>query len=282
MSLAYGGTGGLLPVLVLGLGVSIGVHLAVPASLLPQAPPPAPLRPDAGLQGAIMFDLSDVIAAPSHTGEDQQAAKAAVDAPTVTESPEVVEAAQAADTPVLNQTPYEVPDDTLKFRITSPEPVEDTPELATETAQTFDEEQVDQPSQLGAHAADAAQASVSGIDTVASAERTTAQSEGLSAEQTRAITEWQKAVVLRIAKAKAYPPAARSRGIEGEVQVKFTLDRYGAIVARSVQVSSGAAVLDNAALQVFDDLGKLPTPPGHLQGDSFTLIIPLNYRIRKG
>ena len=88
-------------------------------------------------------------------------------------------------------------------------------------------------------------------------------------------------MVLRIAKAKKYPSQARKKGIEGEVRVRFTIDRYGAILAREIQQSSGNRVLDQAALSVFDQLEKLPTPPQHLSGDEFTLMIPLNYSIKK-
>ena len=284
MSLAYRGAAGLLPMVVAGVAVSLAVHVALPASLLARAPEPEPevRREDTGVQGAIMFDLSDIIAAPSDAGEDSTAVEEAVEAPTVTESPEAVHAARAADEPILNQTPYEVQDEELKFGIATPEPEQETEEIAEEVAQEFEEEQIDQASQTGAVEAEASEASVSGVDAEAQAETAQAESEGLTAEQMAEITEWQKAVVLRIAKAKAYPQAAGKKGLEGEVRVKFTIDRYGAVTAREVEQSSGAAVLDEAALEVFDKLDRLPTPPNHLTGDSFTLVIPLNYTIRKG
>ena len=186
------------------------------------------------LTSAIMFDLSDIIAAPSEAGEDSTAVEEAVEAPTVTESPEAVHAARAADEPILNQTPYEVQDEELKFGIATPEPEQETEEIAEEVAQEFEEEQIDQASQTGAVEAEASEASVSGVDAEAQAETAQAESEGLTAEQMVEITEWQKAVVLRIAKAKAYPQAARKKGLEGEVRVKFTIDRYGAVTAREV------------------------------------------------
>lgn len=286
MSLAYRGAAGLLPVVAAGVAVSLAVHVALPASLLARAPEPEPevRREDTGVQGAIMFDLSDIIAAPSDAGEDSVAVEEAVEAPTVTESPEAVHAAHAADEPILNQSPYEVQDEDLKFGIAAPEPEpeQDTEETAEEAAQEFEEEQIDQASQTGAVEAEASEASVSGVDAEAQSETAQAESEGLTAEQLAEITEWQKAVVLRIAKAKSYPQAARKKGLEGEVRVKFTIDRYGAVTAREVDVSSGSVLLDEAALEVFDKLDRLPTPPNHLTGESFTLVIPLNYTIRKG
>lgn len=284
MSLVYKGAAGLMPMAAVGVTLSVAVHVALPAMFLSRADeyPPETHRQEAGVQGAIMFDLSDIIAAPSDAGEDSTQVAEAVEAPTVTESPEAVDPAQAADEPLLNQTPYEVEDDELKFGVAAPDPANETQDKAHETAQEYEEEKVDQNTAIGAVEADASQASVSGVEADAKSDKAEARSEGLTAEELAEISDWQKAVVLRIAKAKSYPPDARKKGQEGEVRVKFTLDRYGDILARSVATSSGHAVLDAAALKVFDEMGKLPTPPNQLEGDSFTLMIPLNYRIKKG
>ncbi len=283
MSLTYRSGRGIWPVVLLTAGVSAAAHMAVPSAFLSgKAAPPEVMRDETGVQGAILFDLSDIIAAPSEAGEDSAAIAAAEEAPTVTESAEVVDPAKAADEPILSQVPYEVEDETLKFAVASPEPAEESTQQAQETATEYDEEQVMEPSSLGATAAEASQQSVSGVEAEAVADTAQASSEGLSAEQMEEISDWQKSVVVRIAKAKTYPQAARQKGIEGEVRVTFTLDRYGAVLAREVETSSGSDLLDQAALAVFDGLDKLPTPPGHLAGDSFTLVIPLNYRIRKG
>ena len=283
MSLAYRSTTSLWPAVTLTLGLSAAAHVAAPVLLQTRMShePPKVARDDLGVQGAIMFDLSDIIAAPSKGGEDSLEVAEAVEAPTVTESPEAVDPAKAVDAPMLNQTPYDVDDDTLKFGMATPDTEEDIETTATDIATEFTEEQVDQPSSLGATAANASQASVSGVETDTEAETAQASSEGLTADQQQEITEWQKSLVLRIAKAKTYPAKARSKGSTGEVRVTFTVDRYGAIIARDIAQSSGWPVLDQAALKLFDDLGKLPTPPNHLQGDHFTLVVPLNYRINK-
>lgn len=281
MSLVYRGGMAAAPVVLGAVALSAAVHLALPMTLLAHQPPPQVTRDEAGIQGAILFDLSDIIAAPSDAGDDSAAVAEAEDAPTVTESPEAVDPAKAADEPLLAQSPYEVQDDELKFGIASPDPVEDTEDTAEEIAQEYEEEQVEAASALGSTAADASQASVSGVESDAVSDKAEASSEGLTADQQAEITEWQKSVVLRIARAKAYPQLARKNGVEGEVRVKFTIDRYGKVQAREVEASSGYPVLDQAALKVFDELDKLPTPPAHLAGDSFTLVIPLNYRIKR-
>ena len=257
---------------------SVAVHAALTAPFVAQ--PPAPAEAQTGVTGAILFDLSDVITAPADVGAASTAVTEAVDAPTVTESPEVVEAAKADEQPMLAQIPYDVDDDSLKFGVASPEPPAETDQVATEIANTFDEDKVLQPSAIGAVAADAQVAAVNGSDATQQADTAQAQSEGLTAEDLAQIEDWQKSVVVRIAAARAYPAAARSKKIEGQVRVRFTIDHYGAVVVRDIETSSGWPVLDNAALSVLDGLDKLPTPPQHLGRDRITMIVPINYRFK--
>lgn len=282
MSLAYKGGVSLLPMLAATVTFSGAAHVALPVVLTSKSEEAAPAPLETGVQGAIMFDLSDIIAAPTAAGEDSREVAEAEEAATVTESPELVDPAKAADEPILNQSPYEVEDDTLKFGVASPDPVENTERDATATAAEYEEEKVHEPSSTGATAAEASNASVSGVDADQTAESAQASSEGLSAADVEQITEWQKEIVLKVAHAKSYPDAARAAGIEGEVRIRFELDRYGNVLARSVEQTSGHDVLDQAALGVIDGIGKMPTPPNALVGDSFTLVIPINYSINRG
>lgn len=264
------------------LALGAALHVGLPLWVFRDVPAePAPVETaEASIQGAVFFDLSDVIAAPTEAGEDAAAVNAAEEAPTVTESSEVVDPAKAADEPILNQVPYEVEDDELKFGIASPEPATETEDIAHETATEYDEEQVAAASQMGSEARDASAGSVSGVDAPEVAEKATAKSEGLTAEQTAEIVDWQKDVVLRISKARKYPALARKKKITGEVKVRFVIDRYGNILSRDIAESSGWPVLDQAALSVLDEVAKVPTPPGHLAGESFTMVVPLNYQFK--
>lgn len=258
--------------------VSAALHLGLPLRIL--AAPPAPPVPDtveAGATGAVLFDLSDIIAAPSDLAEDSIGMAEAEDTPTVTESAEVVDPAKTADQPHLATTPYEVEDDELKFGIASPEPATESDKDATEIATEYVEDQTLTTGSLGAVAA---AASVAGAEAMQTANVAKAKSEGLTAEEKAEISAWQKAVVVKISNAKRYPGTARDKRIEGEVSIRFTIDRYGAVITRKVEASSGYPVLDAAALAVLDEVGKLPTPPNHLSKNAFTLIVPLRYRFR--
>ncbi|EDQ04421.1 hypothetical protein DSM14862_02056 [Sulfitobacter indolifex] len=261
--------------------LSGALHAGLPVLLLDHDAVDKRAEPEAdGITGAMMFDLSDIIAAPSALQEDSVAQVEAQEAPTVTESPEVLEAAKAAEQPILSQIPYEVEDESLKFGVAAPKPDAETEEVAEEVATEQDPEQIDAESQVGAEDLQASEQSVAGVEAETVAETAKAESEGLTAEQTEEIREWQKSIVLLISGAKTYPAKARSDKIEGEVQVRFTLDRYGAILSAEVAQSSGSDVLDRAAVQTVEKLEKMPTPPNYLTGKEFTLIIPLRYSFR--
>lgn len=261
--------------------LSGALHAGLPVMLLEHDAEDERAEPQAeGITGAMMFDLSDIIAAPSALQEDSVAQVEAKQAPTVTESPEVLEAAKAAEQPILSQIPYEVKDESLKFGVAAPEPETETEEVAEEVATEQDPEQIDAESQVGAEDRQAAEQSVAGVEAETEAETAKAESEGLTAEQTEEIREWQKSIVLLISGAKTYPAKARSDKIEGEVHVRFTLDRYGALLSAEVAQSSGSTVLDKAAVQTVKKLEKMSTPPNYLTGEEFTLIIPLRYSFR--
>ena len=261
--------------------VSVGLHGGLSYLALQEKPSKvAEQQVDAGITGAIMFDLSDLIAAPADIAEDSAEAVESAEAPTITESPEVVDPAKAADEPILSQIPYAVEDESLKFGVASPDPVEETEDLADEIATTYEPEDVDQASTTGAQQSDAADASVAAVATEETSDISKATGEGLTAEEKEAVREWQRDIVLRISKVRKYPPLARKQRIEGEVRVRFTLDQYGTILSSQIETSSGSPVLDEAALAVFDEIGKLPTPPRYLQGESFTLLAPIRYSFR--
>ena len=261
--------------------VSVGLHVGLPYVALQDQPDEvAENRVDAGITGAIMFDLSDLIAAPADMAEDSAASVESAEAPTITESPEVVDPARAADEPILSQIPYKVEDESLKFGVASPEPAEETEDLAHELATEYKPEDIDQASTNGAQESDAADASVAAVATEETSDTSKATGEGLTAEEKKAVREWQRDIVLRISKVRKYPALARKERTEGEVRVRFTLDQYGTILSFEVETSSGSPVLDEAALAVFEEIGKLPTPPSYLKGDRFILLAPIRYSFR--
>lgn len=283
MSLVYQTRTGFAPLKVLAVGASGVMHMVLPTLISDQigARPPEIVRRETGVQGAILFDLSDTVAAPSDVGRDSAEVAEAQAAPTVTDSPHAVDPAQASQQPILQQVPYQIQDDSLKFDIAAPETDEETDRKATEIAEAFQEEKAEVESSVGAAEAEASEADTSGIDADQSSDRAQAKSEGLTAEQLLEVTSWQKSIVIRIAKAKTYPRNARKNGVEGQVRVAFEIDQYGRIISREVETSSGHPTLDEAALKTLDEIGKMPTPPEYLEGETFAMVIPFNFRIKR-
>jgi protein TonB len=70
---------------------------------------------------------------------------------------------------------------------------------------------------------------------------------------------WNVQLAAWLAAHKNYPNAARQRGEEGEVMVRFTVEDNGRVSAVSIDKSSGHADLDAAALRMLQG-ANLPAP----------------------
>lgn len=68
-------------------------------------------------------------------------------------------------------------------------------------------------------------------------------------------------VLAALARAKHYPLLARQRGLEGIVEIAFTIHPDGRVSEPEVISSSRHSVLDQAALGMVQRLGSLPPPP---------------------
>lgn len=84
--------------------------------------------------------------------------------------------------------------------------------------------------------------------------------------------------VLRAAQAQLaeylpYPPAAVAQGLEGETLVRVFLDTQGNALAARVERSSGAALLDDAAVAAARRLKALP------QDGPEELLLPVRFRL---
>ena len=93
------------------------------------------------------------------------------------------------------------------------------------------------------------------------------QSRGQLSENKEAILAKKQQVYMQqllahIESRKYYPRSARSRGIEGNVQVSFELLADGSI--KSLQVTEGRSVLQKATRQAVQSSIPLPLPPAEL------------------
>ena len=83
-----------------------------------------------------------------------------------------------------------------------------------------------------------------------------------------------KAAQKKLSQHLYYPPAAVSRGIEGEVRLLVTLTADGRIADVSIAASSGHALLDNAAIKAAYAMGAL------VGSEMRELILPVVFRLQ--
>jgi protein TonB len=103
---------------------------------------------------------------------------------------------------------------------------------------------------------------------------------GTSAIPSPVQASWQKALIRHLNRFKRYPESARSRGIQGVVEVEFTIDREGRVVALRVTQSSGSSTLDAEALATLRRANPLPAPPVQAAEATLDLALPIHFRIR--
>jgi protein TonB len=103
---------------------------------------------------------------------------------------------------------------------------------------------------------------------------------GTSIAMQQAQASWEKSLVRHLNKFKRYPDAARAGNRQGDVRVKFTLDRAGQVVATDLVGSSGSVALDQEALAVLQRASPFPAPPVQVVGASFEFTLPIQFRVR--
>lgn len=75
-----------------------------------------------------------------------------------------------------------------------------------------------------------------------------------------------------------YPLIARKRGIKGDIEVEFIVDREGKVLTCNIIKSSGYNLLDSAGLESIKEV-KLPPLPYVIKEDTYSMAITLKYRL---
>ncbi|MEH6644770.1 TonB family protein [Sulfitobacter sp.] len=259
--------------LLLGAGLSIGLHGTLAAAWLTQAE--ATETPvEADIQGRELIDLAEIemiMAAPETDLPDGAPAQ---DSQATLESPAEREEAKASNDPMLAQIPQTPDDPELRFKIANPDQEVNSDKEATEVPTEIQEDTATENAPQSTASAPQANAGQDEQD------QSAAKEQGLTDAERVEITDWQKSLVLALNAGKDYPRRAREARAEGTVTVACSLDKCGAIQARRVSETSGWPVLVQAALGIFDRLEKLPRPPAALGAGPFDLAIPISYRFR--
>lgn len=89
---------------------------------------------------------------------------------------------------------------------------------------------------------------------------------------------WRQALAAWLARHKSYPDTARRNGIEGVVQVRFSLDRTGLVTDVALARGSGSPILDEATLAMLRD-ARVPAPPADTPGERMTVSVQIRYTL---
>jgi periplasmic protein TonB len=90
---------------------------------------------------------------------------------------------------------------------------------------------------------------------------------------------WTASVLGWLASRKTYPEEARRRGDEGNVSVRFTVDRSGRVVEAAIISASGSALLDEAALGLLRQ-AVFPPFPADMPQPRITITTTMRYSLR--
>jgi protein TonB len=88
------------------------------------------------------------------------------------------------------------------------------------------------------------------------------------------INQYHKKIIEIIRENLYYPNSARRRGMEGTVDLQFTIDESGRVCNINVNKTSGYAVLDKASVKTINNC-IFPPPPD----DFITLNIPITFKL---
>jgi protein TonB len=88
---------------------------------------------------------------------------------------------------------------------------------------------------------------------------------------------WRQALAAWLAEHKTYPDEARRQGIEGNVTLRFSVDRSGHVIEVTVLRGSGSRILDSAAEAMLSN-AMLPPPVPAIQ-DRITISIQVHYKL---
>ncbi len=223
----------------------------------------------------VVFEFDALPVAPETEQPDMQQAEAAEAATPVEEIQEKLSAKKVDDLPPAPAAQVEAPPDLQLAQ----EKTLKQDEKAVDDKQTTEAMEAKEVEQAAPSAA-AQAATESAPAAVAQDDRAAAPSEGSVAEAVVLPASWQRSVIAHLGRNKRYPPAARSKHVEGDVVLRFTLDRAGRIKKAALEKKSGATVLDEEALSMLERAQPFPSLPANVRAVEVELVVPVNYKLK--
>lgn len=96
-----------------------------------------------------------------------------------------------------------------------------------------------------------------------------------------ALSSYRRQLTELFARPHEYPRVAALRGWEGEVRLRLKVARKGNLLGVQLDRSSGFDVLDRDALAMLEGYGKLPPLPEALDSNEISVVVPINYKLKK-
>jgi TonB family protein len=93
------------------------------------------------------------------------------------------------------------------------------------------------------------------------------------------VQQWKAQIVSLLERNKQYPVGAQSKGEQGVVQVFFSLDRLGQVIASRIVRSSGSLALDAEVQALLWRAQPFPEPPEELAGNQVDLTVPIRFSL---
>jgi len=115
-------------------------------------------------------------------------------------------------------------------------------------------------------------------DAIPEGQRSVAPAIGTGETARRVRATWQKELIAHLDKHKRYP-ADRSQK-SAEIQIRFTLDRTGRVLATNIEKSSGDTAFDEAALAMVRRSDPVPAPPPLIADEGLSFTLPVIFRIK--
>jgi periplasmic protein TonB len=116
------------------------------------------------------------------------------------------------------------------------------------------------------------------IESAREAPVATAPALGTGASAQRIRVTWQKKLMAHLERFKRYPSGRMPRSTR--IEVGFTLDRLGHVVAAEIRQGSGDPAFDQAALAMLRRADPVPPPPPLVADEGLSFTLPVVYRIK--
>lgn len=122
---------------------------------------------------------------------------------------------------------------------------------------------------------------IAAVQTQASPDSVAAEATATPASKEKARRErakWQTELFAHLDRHKRYPVELKQKTVE--ISVRFTLDRFGHVLATSIEKSSGDKAFDAAALDMVRRSDPVPVPPPLIADEGLSFTLPVIFRAK--